>query len=398
MKFFRIIVQRVMCILMLVQIAMGILYIAKSFGTYQQFSEGIAPIPFSAFVYALQILAGLASTWYFLSVVYRRKSGVALNKRLGLLLTAFLNTIPFILQMHMALLSYSFGLSVFLGLMGLAFSKEKKMKDETAEKTGEKKRSKLWNSPVLRVTLVFVCMFLLNEVVKPVCEDVISVKTTGKKIERIQNSFGAAMVSRFVWPDFATNYYFWSDEVKAAMSLEDAVHICQREEAVENYFGPLMEKAYGEKEANRIYLQMARRCFMDRTKAIVTEIARDFADYAMIPFTIEKNLKGEGTSLTAWNYGRMKACAPELVRYYFRYSLYILPVLLLGSLLVCYGKMSSEVKTLVGTAVIYALWYTLRSNKPIDYKLVLPIILIWYLLTAWGLMKQEEGKAEEQTI
>jgi len=398
MKFFRIIVQRVMCILMLVQIAMGILYIAKSFGTYQQFSEGIALIPFSAFIYALQILAGLASTWYFLSVAYRRKNGVALNKRLGLLLTAFLNTIPFILQMHMALLSYSFGLSIFLVLMGLAFSKEKKAKDETAEKMGEKKRSKLWNSPVLRVTLVFVCMFLLNEVVKPACEDVISVKTTGKKIERIQNSFGAAMVSRFVWPDFATNYYFWSDEVKAAMSLEDAVHICQREEAVENYFGPLMEKAYGEKEANRIYLQMARRCFMDRTKAIVTEIARDFADYAMIPFTIEKNLKGEGTSLTAWNYGRMKACAPELVRYYFRYSLYILPVLLLGSLLVCCGKMSSEVKTFVGTAVIYALWYTLRSNKPIDYKLVLPIIVIWYLLAVWGLMKQEEEKAKEQII
>lgn len=393
MKFFRIIVQRVMCMLMLVQIAMGILYIAKSFGTYQQFSEGIALIPFSAFIYPLQILAGLASTWYFLSVVYRRKTGVALDKRLSFLLTTFLNTIPFILQMHMALLSYSFGFSIFLVLLGLAFSNEKKSESEEAEK----KRPKLWNSLVLRVMLVFACMFLLNEVVKPACEDAISVKTTGKKIERIQNSFGAAMVSRFVWPDFATNYYFWSDEVKAAMSMEDAVHICQREDAVENYFGPLMEEAYGKREANRLYIQMAKRCFMDRTKAIVTEIARDFADYALIPFTIEKNLEGEGTSLTAWNYGRMRTCAPELVMYYFRYSLYILPVLLLGSLLVCYGKMSSEVKMLVGTAVIYALWYTLRSNKPIDYKLVLPIIFIWYLLAVWGLMRQEEEKVKEQT-
>jgi len=379
---------------MLVQIAMGILYIAKSFGTYQQFSEGIVLIPFSAFIYPLQILAGLASTWYFIAVIYRRKNGVALDKRLGFLVTAFLNTIPFVLQMHMALLSYSFGLSVFLGLMGLAFSNEKKSESEE----GEKKRPKLWNSLLLRVMLVFACMFLLNEVVKPACEDAISVKTTGKKIERIQNSFGAAMVSRFVWPDFATNYFFWSDEVKAVMSLDDAVHICQREEAVENYFGPLMEKAYGEKKANRIYLQMAKRCFMDRTKTIVTEIAKDFVDYTMIPFTVEKNLEGEGTSLTAWNYGRMKECAPGLVMYYFRYSLYILPILLLGSLLVCYEKMSSEVKALAGTAVIYALWYTLRSNKPIDYKLVLPIIFIWYLLAVWGLMKQDEEKAKEQII
>ena len=90
MKFFRIIVQRVMCILMLVQIAMGILYIAKSFGTYQQFSEGIALIPFSAFIYVLQIMAGLASTWYFLSVIYFRRTGEKTCKWLCLLLTLFL--------------------------------------------------------------------------------------------------------------------------------------------------------------------------------------------------------------------------------------------------------------------------------------------------------------------
>lgn len=377
MKIFREIVQRIMYILMAVQIAMGILYIGVSFGTYQQFSEGIALIPFSAFIYVLQIMAGLASTWYFLSVIYFRRTGEKTCKWLCLLLTLFLNTIPFVLQMHMALLSYSFGLSIFLVLLGIAFSK----KDNDG---------KIYHRLGIRIALVFVCMFLLNEIVKPACEDLISIKTTGKEIERIQNSFGAAMVSRFVWPDFATNYFFWSDEVKAAMSLDDAVHICQREDAVENYFGPLMEKAYGEKKANQLYLEMAKRCFMDRTKAILTEIVNDFTDYALIPFTIERNLEGDGTSLTAWNYGRMKACAPELIRYYFRYSLYILPVMLLGTVMISFGKVSGEVKALAGTVIMYALWYTLRSNKPVDYKLVLPIVFIWYLLAVWGAMKKDK--------
>jgi len=384
MKIFRNIVQRILYSLMSVQIAMGLFYMAKSIGTYQQFSEGIGPIPFSAFLYLCQFGTGVGSAWYFLNVLSVRKTGAKMKRPLCLLTVLYLNTVPFILQMHMSGLSYSLGLSIFLVLMGLAFSDRKK---EDAAASGTWKKSLF-----LRMAGVLFAMFFLNEVVKPACEDLVSVQTTGHKIERIQNSFGAAMVSRFVWPDFATNYYFWSDEVKAAMSLEDAVHICQREEAVENYFGPLMEKAYGKKKANQLYLQMAGRCFMDRTRDIATAITTDFADYVMIPFTIERNLSGEGTSLTAWNYSRMKACAPDLVKYYFRYSLAMLPLLLLGSLLISWEKMSSEMKALIGVVLGYALWYTMRSNKPIDYKVVLPIIFIWYLLAVWGIWKQEENE------
>ena len=172
MKIFREIVQRIMYILMAVQIVMGILYVGVSFGTYQQFSEGIALIPLSAFIYVLQIMAGLASTWYFLSVIYFRRTGEKMCKRLCLLLTLFLNTIPFVLQMHMALLSYSFGLSIFLALLGLAFS-------------GAKSGGKVYHRLGVRIALLFVCMFLLNETVQPACEDLISRKTTGKKKSRM---------------------------------------------------------------------------------------------------------------------------------------------------------------------------------------------------------------------
>lgn len=96
-----------------------------------------------------------------------------------------------------------------------------------------------------------------------------------------------------------------------------------------------------------------------------------------------------------------------------------MPVLLLGSLLLWWfhrnDRMSQWIKRraagkeieplsykdgsgeenamcwkLLGFAVIlYTLWYTMRSNLPIDYKLVLPILFIWYLASVGGLLCQK---------
>lgn len=165
---------------------------------------------------------------------------------------------------------------------------------------------------------------------------------------------------------------------------------------------------------------MGYRCLMDRSRETVAEIARDLADHLLIPFTIEKNLRGEGVSLTAWNYGRMKAHTPILVKYYYRYGLFELPILLLGSLLLWSFQQNDQVsqwmrqrisgdgkdigkegqmrkngkglpvqwRLLLYVMLLYTLWYTMRSNLPIDYKLVLPILFVWYLASVGGLLCQ----------
>ena len=76
------------------------------------------------------------------------------------------------------------------------------------------------------------------------------------------------------------------------------------------------------------------------------------------------------------------------MKYYYRYGLFELPLLLLGSLLLWGFQKSdrnSQWKLLLYMGFLYTLWYTMKSNLPIDYKQVLPILFIWYLVSVWGI-------------
>ena len=381
------------------------------------FANGITTIPFSAFISVFQLVMAAAATWYFLGVWMKHgwQKGICV---------AYLLTVPFLLQMHLSVLPWSLALSaveVMLGgllrvlstaerrdilamllgymaaglividlfwicglfllaaLLFLCFKRNSGKALKTVdldEKAGKAKYAcrQLW----LVFLLVSVAVFTINRV------------TYVAQNDRIQNSFQASMVSRFVWPNFATNYYFWSDEVKDAISLEDAVTICQREDALESFFGPVMEQKYGYEKAKSLYLQMAYQCFMDRTREEITMLAEDIKDYLLIPFTVDRNLSGDGTSLTAWNYGRMQLMAPQLVKYYVRYSLMVLPIMMLFSVIIVLSDFVkirfNKWKYLVGFGVWYGLWFAMASNKPIDYKQVLPVLFLWYLIGICGVV------------
>lgn len=413
-------IEYILMILMGVQILFGAAFFVTNFGKAQRFSES-SLLPFPAGITSLlQVLLAAVSLWYFLGVL-----GIGADKKIRGLFTAFLLTVPFLLQLHMARPAWSAAFSVFLWMLGGAIETGRGgfcLKSKTGLFSGISYfcygvlcRDGLWlgGAVLLSVCLLYrksmkrkkeyllmiagaACIiFAVNSALNGALPE--------KRQEFIENRIGAAAVSRFVWPNFSTNYYFWSDEVKRVMPLEEAVRIGQRVDLVESSFYPALEEAYGWQKADRLCFEMARRCFLDRTKETAAEILTDLRDYLLIPFTVEKNLKGEGSSLTAWNYGRMKMYTPGLAKYYYRYASYVLPFLLLGSILLWMfqrsayigawvsgegkwsGRIRPEAKLLLFITFFYTIWYTMRSNIPVDYKLVPQVVLCWYLAAAGGL-------------
>lgn len=441
----------VLYMIMGVQIALGCAYFATNFFVVQRFSESyVSALPMWV-VSLVQLFLAAVSTWYVVGKLGFGKSKKDLFLR-GYI-CAFLLTVPYLLQMHLAKLVWSLSLSCLLWLLGLIM--------EIAVQGAFKKRvlfllgvyflygvvcpDGLWLGGIL---LLFCSLYgrigrtrrRISETGKPeeksgagfrfslavlLTAVVIFVTNAGlnsafpeaRRIYR-ENNPGTAAVSRFVWPNFASNYFFWDEEVKAVLSEEDAVRLCQRIDLLEEEFYPAMVEAYGTGKATKLCLEMGYRCLMDRSRETVLEIGRDLRDYLLIPFTIENNLRGKGASLTAWNYGRMKAYSPALVKYYFRYGSFELPILLLGSLLLWWFHRNDQMgqwikeraagretkplsyrdggrgnavpwKLLCFAVILYTLWYTMRSNLPIDYKLVLPILFVWYLASVGGLLCQK---------
>lgn len=442
----------VLYIIMGVQIVFGCAYFAGNFSAEQQFAERYASVMPMGIVSLIQLFAAAVSIWYVLGKL--GFEGKREKRFLRWYVCAFLLTVPCLLQMHMARLVWSPALSCFLWMLGLVM--------ETAVRGVSKKKvlfltgayflygvicpDGLWLGGIL----LFFCLLYRRKRERITENRNKSGKEAGEQREKVpfglavfftaaviflanaglnsafpearriyrENNPGTAAVSRFVWPNFASNYFFWDEEVKAVLSEEDAVRLCQRIDLLETEFYPAMVEAYGTGKATRLCLEMGYRCLMDRSRETVLEIGRDLKDHLLIPFTIENNLRGRGVSLTAWNYGRMRARSPVLVKYYVRYGSFELPILLLCSLLLWwfhkndrmsqwvkqqaensekplfykYGggeKISVQWKILFFVVILYTLWYTMRSNLPVDYKLVLPILFIWYLASVGGLLCQK---------
>lgn len=396
----------ILYILMGVQIVLGCAWLVSNFGTEQPFRENIvSSVPMEA-VCILQLSLAAIAVWYVLG-----QFGFQKNKYLKGYMCAFLLTIPYLLQMHMARLIWSVSLSVFLWLFGLML--------ETMKRGLSKKRTVrlvaayalygvvcpdgLWLGGILLLAVFFFsgknvrfgfATVLMAGVIFTANRGLNDAFPELRSVYR-ENNIGMAVISRFVWPNFGRNYYFWTEEIKDVLSEEEAVEISMRSDLVKEVFYSRLESAYGRKKAVKLCLGMGARCLKDRTRENMLEIGRDLKDYFLLPFTIGRNLKGEGVSLTAWNYGKMRIHTPILTKYYYRYGVFELPFLLLGSFLIWGFQKNGgggQWKFLFFTVALFTVWYTMRSNFPIDYKMALPILFCWYLASAGGLLCGKNGK------
>lgn len=208
---------------------------------------------------------------------------------------------------------------------------------------------------------------------------------------RMARTPAAMALHRTVWPDFATYQYFWNSLVQEAVSEDDLIETARNPDKVYSLFGIKMEEAYGVKEVQATYWQMAETALRVGTKEIIGGILNDFLEYSIPPAALGANLKGIGVSFSGWNYGRMAERAPMLTRWYVIYSSNaFLPVLLLVLLYWLSGEKRKEgVKEirlrsvwLAAVSLLFVLWYTFSASGMQDYKNVVFVSVSWGICMA----------------
>ncbi len=218
---------------------------------------------------------------------------------------------------------------------------------------------------------------------------------------KIQKSLGASMVSRMVWPNFHTNYFFWPDEIKEIMTQIEGLYISEHADMVQISFGPMVEEAYGKEKANEFYWEMAINCFTVRTKEVVTAIRDDFAAYLFTPWQVKVQLDGGGLSYSGWNYGKMKTETPGLTRWYVDYGLisFRIGIILVACLEVgeCIKRRRIKVSgcregrcLLVLCVLSQVMWYTMAGGGMMDYRNVPVVVLLWYYVIVLGYKRLDE--------
>lgn len=366
--------------------------------------------------------------------------------------TCFLITVPLILQWHLSLLPYSFASSLlvlllgnsceairskdsrnlkrvtasgaewmgmslllpdfwWLGLPGFlvvcflsAFASERKVegkkgesgkerkegieREEEKEKKIERKRGKIKVQILAIAVIAAILPGSINTLVQtPGC--------TG----RIQRSLGAALLSRFSWPEVGINYFFWPAKVQALFTEEEARDMSQYADNIQLLLGPRIESAYGRKEADSLYWQMALRALQDKTRLIVENVGEDFVAYLCTPWAAKDRLDGSGTTLLGWEYGKMREAHPILTGICmdvsfagFRFGLALSVILLVSGIWQRRQHRPQKEKNknpgmwgfLGANLLLQAIWYTMSAAGMMESKNGIVGMVLWYTLLLYS--------------
>ncbi len=367
-------------------------------------------IPEYSILYVLQLFVAYGAYKYFLErvVIFRQTYGLKLHKRVPLH-ALFIITVPVILQVHMAVLPYSLASSFFVIILADVCMFWRK--DYTITTKAVVKIMILWvvaaqicpdySWLVAFAVVPSVIRYMMlhrkfaGKLVLLILVTLISIQNLNTTLQtpgsmgKIQKTWGAAMMTRIVWPNYGTFSLFWKDEIKERWDTAQLAYLSTYPENVIYEFGPVVDKMYGYRAANDIYWEMAKKSLDLGTKDILKGMLTDSVAYICPPFTMFVQLHGVGISYTGFNYGRLKDNTPELTKWYVDISLRgwigILVCCTLLEIFLFKKRKRSEKKEWIGAflcsvSILINLWYMMVSGHMQDYKKVIIISILWGML------------------
>ena len=344
------------------------------------------------------------------------------EKRRVWLLVGYLVTFPFILQCHMSLLPYSLATSLLMFLVA-----ETKRLTENGGMLKAKRFIMiciLWLLEGLLLPdygiiaavivvpglvlstwkqrkrmLLYLCMAALT--MSTIFATLTLTQTPGS-YGRMQRSVNSVLWSRFAWPHFDRDGFYWDFKEWIEFGDGEWGWISMYPEHAIYELGPKIERLAGTEQADVIYGEMAALSFNMGMKEALKNLGRDIIANAGGPFALQYQLSGKGVSYTAWNYYQMQGNVPGLTKYFVRFAIYGFDFLFVLALGINWmnrksrkrEKVQKIVPALLGLGVMI-LWYTMIGNGMQDYLKVIPVSICWCMLPMLGLNMLTETQTEK---
>ena len=142
---------------------------------------------------------------------------------------------------------------------------------------------------------------------------------TGEKLSFI-DSAKRDMYYRVAWSENFRDRYRWPAYLASFVDEGMMTHIMNDPGLVRTEFTDYVTERLGSKETTDKYFEWAKASFAGNRKQIVTELISDMAGYVLVPVKTEYVLRGcEFPGYAAGNYDVMKQNAPKLTKVYLRY-------------------------------------------------------------------------------
>lgn len=378
--------------------------------------ESLFVIPWFCFLYVMQLaVAGWAAYRLVVTLQDVLEKNVHLVTRVWVVLSIL--TIPQVLQCHLAVLPNSLSCSLYMAMVTYGVRTIRDDSDKT------KKNLVVLGALWVAVSLLMPEYRVLGGVLFVVVI-IRKIKNT-RKVQMLlllvlffgmtvgfsvlaqihgaqghaKDSLALKAVSRFVWPDFQEYHGMWPDEIKNAISWEEAGVISRTADGIQTVFAPMMEQALGEKEAEKVYWKLVGTAAHIRTRDIVESIVWDGACHIFSPYLLTKQLEGVGyQSYSGRNYEIMKAHTPGITKHYIAYEGWWFVTGIVVAALISIITINDKRKSLLAgkgllivSALVMVIYYTMQGAGIMDYKQTIYVTVLW---TLWMCSRAIPDKTE----
>ncbi len=389
----------------------GIIYPALLIVVRALTANGV--IKFYHVMYLLQIVLAFVSWYAFSKNVFCFDS-----RRKNTFIALAVVTNPFAMQVHLAVLEYSF-ISSFLALLvsfQIRFMREWK---EAEKNPGLEKAlrdvsvtSLFWLLTALTrkefiITGSLPVIALLITIVKRSVRDkakasaliwpvIVALAFTGiicisDSLFRDGEGISAAdtvkrnLYYRVAWSENFRDRYHWPEYLTEFVDEGMMTHFMNDPGLVRDEFTEYVIERYGSKETTNKFFTWAKLSFAGNKKQIVKDTVSDIFGYIFTPYKTERTLAGHGDSgFAAGNYDVMKQHNPKLTKIYLRYFSVLYIVFAALCVIIGAGTNSGKLKkafTLILPAVLIvllcAIHYSFLGCNVFDHRKVVFTTCLW---------------------
>ncbi|MBQ8816377.1 MAG: hypothetical protein IJZ84_03745 [Lachnospiraceae bacterium] len=366
-------------------------------------------------IYLLQLMAGLFCVYHFICAFTEKKMSAAIC-------ALWLNTIPFVAQVHVTVLPHSLAFTCLVLMLlevvkGTVYRRPLLITEWAVllcsfTILAQLTRGYLWIG--LAPVIWAVCLQLYAKTHKvlmclvtfwicvgiTVCNLAIYYGTeTEGYYGRIQNTPQAVFFQRTAIPILSEKYMIYMpEEITECFTGAELAMFGRYPYKLQNEMGPVLEARYGKEWAAEIYVELGCLGVETAAKDNLRSLTEDALSYAMPQLTYGTWRDGEVKGMTSWNYQQFTQEVPVLAT---AYSNICHKLWLVGSCLAvvmlavsAWQRKSLLVRVWLPTVIflaIYGLLFALRGTDLYDYKLaVLPMVLGYAPMCCILFLKKEK--------
>lgn len=223
---------------------------------------------------------------------------------------------------------------------------------------------------------------------------------------RMQRTVSSVLFQRTLWPDFRMKFAFLPMDVLSQIDSALAVESDGAAETIVYKIGPILDRAYGLRRANELYMESFFNQMDYNKTAIFKSVFHDFVGYLLVPYSTIRYMTGQDGSAFATLYGIMSTGNPGMTYLYFCIAFVSVFVLtfkgVLSSIKRRYHHQKSHSKAIVlltGLLVYQALWYSVANVQGVDYRYGLFNVAVFSLFIFKGeLFETSKDESKKRTL